>query len=106
MSELSQRVSVFLESIKGKGMSSPAGMHWQDFYLLLKAKKQNGLAPPPPLILAASSESSAVKHQRLADQLKWATENGCLVEAMQFLELLPMEHWNTCLDERWNMSSY
>lgn len=106
VNELDIRINRFLEALKSNGMSSPSGMHWQEFYILIKSKKQKRNDPPPPMILAASGETNDLKHERLADQLQWAVENGCLEEGMQFLANLPKEYWNVCPLEFWGRSGY
>ena len=104
---INQRISAFLEQIKAEGRSSPTGMHWNDFYGLLKShKKQNGSDPPAPLILAASGESNASKHQRLSKQLEWALDHHCLDEALSFLTRLHSDQWSSGSLEKWNENSY
>jgi adenine-specific DNA-methyltransferase len=58
------------------------------------------------LVLAASDESDASKHVRLSGQLEWARENGCLDEAIGYLEAIPADQWNTCPLDRWEQDSY
>ena len=55
----------------------------------------DGIKLPVPLILAASGESDRSKHQRLSDQLDWAIANGCFDEAIEFLENLDENKWNS-----------
>lgn len=97
----------FLEQIKSEGRSSPAGMHWNNFFNFLCSKQQPGQRKPPvPLILAASGASDASKHWRLSEQLRWAEESGCLDDALSFLQFISAEHWNTCSPEQWNQDNY
>ena len=59
-----------------------------------------------PLILAASAESNASKHQRLAEQLRWAQKTGVLEGGLQFLIDLQPDQWNEGTVESWQRSSY
>ena len=59
-----------------------------------------------PLILAASGESDDDKHNRLRSQLAWALENGCLEEAIRYLEKIPVEKWNASTFDQWYRESY
>jgi len=96
-----------LADLKAAGLSSPAGYTWQQFYELLQSRCAPTSPPPPvPLILAASGESDASKHRRLADQLQWASENGCLDEAIRYLRTLRTDQWNWSPPEQWNQDSY
>ena len=107
MSSAEPRISQFLSAIRTDGRSSPAGMHWHDFWIFLVAKGgPNETKPPVPLILAASAESNGSKHSRLAAQLEWARAHGCLDEAIGFLEQIPNGNWNTGTKEAWEQSSY
>jgi len=104
---LNNKIESYLESIKEEGRSSPAGMHWNDFFLFLKKFKKNDHTDPPvPLILAASGESDATKHRRLSHQLYWALDNGCVDEALSFLKNLDAAKWNSCTAESWYDSNY
>ena len=98
----------FLERIKTEGCSSPAGQHWLAFHDLLyrHARRVGAERPPMPLILAASGESDNSKHQRLAEQLRWAQANGFLSEALEFLSDLQPNQWNRNTAENWYCSSY
>lgn len=105
MSAMNPRIEQFLVALKANGRSSPKD--WHRFHLFLERKKQPGQkAPPVPLILAASGESNAFKHGRLADQLIWADEHGCLDEAMDYLTAIPLDDWNSCAPEKWHQNSY
>jgi hypothetical protein len=107
MNAIDPKIERFLGAIKAEGRSSPAGMSWQKFYDFLRNKGQPGAKKPPvPLILAASDESDASKHVRLSGQLEWARENGCLDEAIGYLEAIPADQWNTCPLDRWEQDSY
>jgi hypothetical protein len=98
-------IEELLVALKADGKSEPK--NWHRFYLFLKARQQPGQKDPlVPLILGASMESSASKHERLADQLYWAQENGCLDDAIRYLKAIPAKRWNLCSPERWNRSSY
>jgi hypothetical protein len=87
MSIVDPRIDQFLSDLKAGGRSSPAGDYWQRFYKLLQTKIKAGHGNPPvPMILAASGESDDSKHRRLASQLQWALENGCLEAALKYLQ--------------------
>lgn len=102
-----QEIKSFLDEVKKDGRSSPSGMYWNDFFMLLKKYKQpSDPDPPVPLILAASGESDASKHHRLSKQLEWALEHGCLKEAIAFLNALSPDKWNSGTLENWNKDSY
>ena len=82
-------------------------MHWHKFYQFLLTKKQPGQKEPPvPLILAASGESNSSKYARLSGQLEWALENGCIEDAIRYLEEISHDKWNSCPLERWEQDSY
>ncbi len=101
------RIQQLLDAVKADEHSRPAGLHWQRFYEVLCAKsKTPGSKPPVPLILAASAEPESTKHRRLASQLQWALDNGCLDEAIDYLEAMPSDHWNSCPVNRWNVDGY
>ena len=107
MSIVDPRINQFLSDLKAGGRSSPAGDYWQRFYKLLQAKTKAGHGNPPvPMILAASGESDDSKHRRLSSQLQWALENGCLDDALDYLQGVPAEHWNSSTSERWDEDSY
>lgn len=100
-------IESYLKAIKEEGRSSPAGMHWNIFFLFLKRfKKTNHSDPPVPLILAASGEPDAAKHLRLSHQLYWALDNGCINEALSFLKNLDSDKWNSCPAEKWYESNH
>jgi hypothetical protein len=101
-------INSFLERIKVEGRSSPAGQHWAAFHALLSGCSQPTPAgkPPPPLILAAAGESGDSKHRRLGEQLRWAEANGVLTDALQFLNDLKPDQWNSGSAESWNRSLY
>ena len=101
-----QDIDNYLGIIKKEGMSSPAGMYWNDFFSLLKQYKvHNEPDPPVPLILAASGESDASKHFRLSEQLYWAADHNCLDKAFEFLKNLSSKKWNRGPLEDWNKPS-
>jgi hypothetical protein len=105
MSASDPRIQAFLGALKQEGRSSPED--WHAFHLFLQLKKHLGQKDPPvPLILAASGESDASKHHRLSSQLEWALANGCLDDALRYLEKIPVERWNSCPLEHWNQDSY
>jgi hypothetical protein len=107
MTRTDQRIERLLSAIKAEERSSPAGIHWQEFYAFLMTKRQPGRKNPPvPLILAASCESDCSKHARLSSQLGWALDNDCLDEAIRYLEEIPVNQWNSCPLERWDDDSY
>jgi len=103
------RLQEFLAAIKSKGRSSPSGKSWADFHAFLKRHTRPGEPEnlPMPLILAASGESNRAKHERLAQQLRWAIERGCFAEALAFLENLDgAEQWNFGSSQDWDRDSY
>ena len=61
---------------------------------------------PVPLILAASGESNAMKHGRLADQLRWAEEYGLLEQALRQLRAIPLDMWSHGSPDDWNRTSH
>lgn len=107
MSETSPNAEVFLAALKTQGRSSPAGIAWAEFHRFLAQKRMaDQPAPPVPLILAASGASNATKHERLAEQLKWADMNAILDEAIRYLEAIPTERWNVGSLESWTRENY
>ncbi len=91
----------FLKEIKQKGYSSPAGIHWDRLCktIIKYADNPSNEKLPNPLILGGSIASHAVKHERLAEQLEWAENHGCLNEAITFLKLLLKD------EGKWNISN-
>ena len=82
-------------------------MYWNDFYTFLKKFKQSSEPDPPvPLILAASCESDASKYSRLKKQLQWALDHNCLNEAIEFLNNISLENWNSGPLEQWDKTYY
>lgn len=101
------RIDDFLKAIRAEGRSSPEGTYWREFYEFLQARAKPGQTPPKsPLILAASGESNRTKHDRLRVQLDWASEAGCLQEAIGYLQGIPVDHWNSGNRECWDKDSY
>lgn len=99
------RIERILSVLKAEGRSSPRD--WHHFYIFLQGKKLPDQQPPPvPLILAASDESNATKHDRLRRQLEWALANGCVDDAIHYLEQVPVDQWNSCPLEDWYKDSY
>jgi hypothetical protein len=101
-------IDEFLTGVKSAGRSSPAGKHWDAFHRLLCQSAAPGktMRPPMPLILAASAESNGAKHERLAEQLRWARANGALEPALTFLRSLDPQDWNHGTLKDWDQSSY
>ena len=95
-------ISAYLQEKRNAGLSSPAGMHWHKFYLMLEPHGIDGDQPLAPLILAASIASDDEKHIRLEEQLQWAADHQCLKEAMNFLEQIPNQNWNSSPPDKWN----
>ena len=96
----------FLDGIKEKGFSSPAGIHWDRFCNFIKRKSivddQERLLNP--LILSGSVGSHADKHERLTEHLDWAERHGCIDEAIDYLERLldSEEKWNVSQGDDWD----
>lgn len=104
---LNQVIETFLKQLRKEGRSSPAGMYWNDFYTFLKKFKQSSEPDPPvPLILAASCESDASKYSRLKKQLQLALDHNCLNEAIEFLNNISLENWNSGPLEKWDKTYY
>jgi hypothetical protein len=100
-------IECFLAGFKKEGRSSPTGMYWNDFFVLLKEYKlHNEPDPPSPLILAASGESNASKYFRLSEQLRWSLDHGCLNEALSFLNKLSPDKWNMGSIKDWDKCNY
>jgi hypothetical protein len=99
---------VFMDELRQRGRSSPAGRHWHDFTVAIVKRAQPGddSRPPPPLILAASDASNASKYQRLSEQLAWAERHGVLPEALAFLSALAEDQWNAGSVEDWDRSNW
>jgi hypothetical protein len=98
----------FMEVLRQRGRSSPAGRYWHDFTVAIGQRAEPGddSRPLPPLILAASGASNAAKFQRLSEQLEWAKRHGVLAEALRFLGALSDEQWNTGSIEDWDQSNW
>ncbi len=89
------QITDFLSEYREKGLSSPTGNHWIDFYEFLKVhQKDDHSKPPMHLALGASGESDTVKHHRLHEQLEWAEEAGVLDKAIERLESIDESRWN------------
>ncbi|MGH7964663.1 MAG: hypothetical protein ACRERD_23100 [Candidatus Binatia bacterium] len=107
MSASDSTIERFLDAIKAEGRSSPTGRYWHTFWELLQTmKKPDSKKVPVPLILAASGESNGSKLRRLSAQLEWALENGCLDEAIKYLQAMPNDQWNSGPLEQWERDSY
>lgn len=101
------QIEQLLNTLKAHGRSSPAGTYWQQFHELLRSKKPPGRKDPPvPLILAASGESNGSKHRRLLCQLEWAVENGCLDDAIRYLNDVPANQWSSGSLDQWDQDTY
>ena len=93
-----------LADFKKRGLSSPAGIHWERLRKLILQYSQvdDDERLPNPLILGGAIASHTHKHERLAEQLAWAERHGCLNEALSYLKLLPEEHWNRSRGDDWD----
>ena len=90
-----------LEDLYRKGISSPMGARWHEFYVHLQSKSRSS-KPPVPLILAASGASAKAKHDRLSQQLEWAISHGCFEDAVSWLNAMSCSDWEYCELENWN----
>lgn len=100
-------VAELVARLHAEGKPSPDGHVWHQFFEFLRSRKGNGHGDPPvPLILAAAGESNAAKLERLRQQLVWAGENGCLDEAMAYLEQIPPAQWNRGSSTDWERTFY
>lgn len=74
----------------------PEPFSWASFHKLLQVFQiSDELQPPRPLILGGwHSSSDDDKRRRLVEQLDWARENGCLLEASRLLLTLPLFMWH------------
>lgn len=70
---------------------------WQQFYELLKNKKQKpsgGWEPSLSLILAAWHETMPIEKQlRFKEHVEWAVKNGQTEEASKYLRGLREDEW-------------
>ena len=100
MSEIEE----FLDKLKQKGYSSPAGVHWSRLHkvILKYADNPSNEKLSNPLILGGAIASHAAKHERLNEQLKWAEKHGCLNEALTYLGTLSDNKWNISNGSDWN----
>jgi len=96
--------NTFLAEIKDKGLSSPAGMHWEMLkdYILKYADSHDGDKLLNPLILGASMASHSVKYERLSSQLDWAEKHGSLKQALTYLKALAEDKWNQSNGNDWD----
>lgn len=102
-----ERIGAFLAAVKAEWRSSPDGIHWHRFFEFLERHARGPEdGPPRPFILSGSSSSCASKHRQLEAQLLWASQRGCLDEALALLEGLPPNHWNSSLPHRWHKHSF
>lgn len=102
---MDERITRYMDTLKAEWRSSPYA--WHEFHSFLRSHRQpEQTEPPVPLILAASAESDASKHHRLTAQLEWAAAVGCLVEAINFLNGLPKDQWNTGSAANWTQDNY
>jgi hypothetical protein len=105
--DATQTIEVLLDSLKAERRSSPAGMHWYQFWEFLRSKKvPTSIDPPVPLILAASGASDRTKQERLRAQLEWAHMAGILELSIAELRAIPLNHWNQGSLERWDQDNY
>lgn len=100
-----ERKDVFLNLLKEKGLSSPAGKYWDRFckYIKRNAENPDDEKLLNPLILGGAIASHAVKHERLSEHLDWAIRHSCFDKALLYLEKMPEGHWNKCYrPEEWD----
>lgn len=91
-------VEEILAKLAAEERVCPKGDKWVELWEMLPKVNREGVSegwdgPPRPLILAACGESNSAKHQRLADHLRYAKENGVLDEIVSFLMSLPADEW-------------
>ena len=98
-----ERKDAFLLAIKQKGKSSPSAKYWDQLCKLLQKHERSPETDrlKNPLILGGSIASDAHKHERLGEQLDWTIRHECFDEAMELLEKLPEDAWNTCPLNEW-----
>jgi len=75
----------------------PAPQKWNELYEFLPNKRMNGNAwePPQPLILVAWWDTPDMQRMlRLREHLEWASEQGVLDTAHDFLVKLSEEEWH------------
>lgn len=84
-----------LDELEKNERVCPKPLHWQKLYNLLTEKKgRSGIKLSSPLILAAWwGTSDRQKMQRLQEQIKWASDHGCLDTVYDFLRDLTDEEW-------------
>lgn len=85
-----------IEVINKNNRICPQPLNWNELHGLLPNTKRVGVGyePPIPLILGAwHNTSDEKKKERLLVHIKWAEENGCSGEIMDFLQNLKEEEW-------------
>ena len=81
--------------IAQRGLVCPKPHSWAALDQLLRVfQTSEEQRPPLPLILGAWSSTDYDKRSRLIEQLHWARDNGCLLEAAGFLLALPTFLWS------------
>lgn len=101
---MNSEIEAYLEALKAKGLSAPAGIHWDRLckLLLRYSKVDDSERLQNPLILGGDIASHAVKHERLTHHLEWAERHKCLKEAIFYLDNLAPEKWNRSNGSDWN----
>jgi len=102
-------VEEILAKLAAEERVCPRADKWHELWLMLLNLYEEGLGgdigPPAPLVLAACGESNSSKHQCLADQLRYAKENGVLDKVVSFLMSLTADEWD-CGDVHCSLDSY
>lgn len=99
-----RHIDEYLARLKQDGKSAPAGRHWDQLYRLITKDFPKSAHPALPLILAGSIACNADKQQRLREHLVWASAQGRLPEAFEFLDRIPEGGWNVGPLDSWTRS--
>ena len=87
-------LATVLEEISRGGRVCLQPFVWNQLWEMLVTQQREEPPPPKPLILAAWNFSSdSDKRIRMEEQLRWASEVGCLVQVSEFILTLEEKDW-------------
>jgi ADP-ribosylglycohydrolase len=91
----SERLEDLLSFVRAEGRVCPMPDAWNRLWQMLTGSRGTGggSEPPVPLILAGWVASPGAKAQRLAEQIRYASEHGALDLVDDYLRNLPTASW-------------
>ncbi len=99
-------ISALLGRLRAQGRFAPRPAAWDQFYRSLRAGFGEADLPPKPLILSAHwSTTAADKHERLKEQLLWASRNAQLERAIALISDFDADAWASLPEAQWEKSA-